>query len=236
MHMLRRITDDSPYSVRTNFNLRLAALCIAVMGLLGLFALRASRQTVAQTAAPVSRTTKAINYGRTGTAVKNLFRGTELMQQAAGEAKVENKGNRVEIDAKFEGFEEATKFGLEYLTYVLWAVSPQGRAVNLGEVQIKNGQAQVKAISDLQNFGMIVTAEPYFAVTQPGDTVVTENSLDAANGGETNEARYELMAREGYASSKTQIEYAIFGIDRKTPVELFEARNAVRIARYAGAE
>jgi len=234
--MLRRVTDNSPYSVRTNFNLRLAALCIAVMGLLGLFALRASSQTVAPATAPVSRTTKAINYGRKGTSLKVLFHGTDLMQQASGEAKVENKGNRVEIDAKFEGFEEATKFGLEYLTYVLWAVSPQGRAVNLGEVQIKNGQAQVKAISDLQNFGMIVTAEPYFAVTQPGDTVVSENSLDAATGGETIEARYELLARGVYSSSNTKIENAIFGIDRKTPVELFEARNAVRIARNAGAE
>src|SRR5205814_758574 len=190
----------------------------------------------APTTAPVSRTTKAINYGRKGTTLKILFHGTDLMQQASGEAKVENKGNRVEIDAKFEGFEEATKFGLEYLTYVLWAVSPQGRAVNLGEVQIKNGQAQVKAISDLQNFGMIVTAEPYFAVTQPGDTVVSENSLDAAAGGEAIEARYELLARGVYSSSNTKIENAIFGIDRKTPVELFEARNAVRIARNASAE
>src|SRR5258708_7320623 len=144
MHMLRRITDDSPYSVRTNFNLRLAALCIAVMGLLGLFALRASRQTVAPTTAPVSRTTKAINYGRKGTTLKILFHGTDLMQQAAGEAKVENKCNRIEIYAKVEGFEEATKFGLEYLTYVLWAVYPRGHAVNHSEVQITNRQAKLK--------------------------------------------------------------------------------------------
>src|SRR5262249_51398864 len=107
---------------------------------------------------------------------------------------------------------------------------------NLGEVQIKNGQAQVKAISDMQTFGMIVTAEPYFAVTQPGDEVVAENSLDAITGGESIEARYELLARGVYSSSNTKIENAIFGIDRKTPVELFEARNAVRIARNAGAE
>jgi len=234
--MLRRVTNISPYSARTHFNLRLAAICIALMALLGLFALRASSQTIAPTAAPISRTTKAINYRRSGTTLKIAFHGTDLMQQAGGEAKVENKGARVEIEAKFEGFEEATKFGLEYLTYVLWAVSPQGRAVNLGEVQIKNGQGQVKAISDMQTFGMIVTAEPYFAVTQPGDEVVAENSLDAATGGETIEARYELLARGVYSSSNTKIENAIFGIDRKTPVELFEARNAVRIARNAGAE
>ncbi len=157
------------------------------------------------------------------------------MRQAGGEAKVENKGTRVEIEAKFEGLEDATKFGLEYLTYVLWAISPQGRAVNLGEVEVKSGKAQVKAISDMQTFGMIVTAEPYFAVTQPGDEVVAENTMDEA-AQETIEARYELLARGVYSSSNTKIENAIFGIDRKTPIELFQARNAVRIARNAGAE
>jgi len=233
--MLQRITAQSAYSARTTFNLRLAAFALALMGLLGIVAARASSQ-VTSTAAPVSRTTKAINYRRSGTTLKIGFHGTDLMQQVTGEAKVENKGNRVEIEAKFDGLEDATKFGLEYLTYVLWAISPQGRAVNLGEVQVKNGQAQVKAISEMQTFGMIITAEPYFAVTQPGDEVVAENSLDAASGGESIEARYELIARGVYSSSNTKIENAIFGIDRKTPVELFQARNAVRIARNAGAE
>ncbi len=232
--MLRSMTTQSAYSARTKFNLRLAALALGLMGLLGLVAARASSQTTAPVAAPVSRTTKAINYRRGGTTLKILFHGTDLMQQASGEAKVENKGNRVEIEAKLDGLEDATKFGLEYLTYVLWAVSPQGRSVNLGEVQVKNGQAQVKAISDMQTFGMIVTAEPYFAVTQPGDEVVAENAIEG--GGELIEARYELLARGVYSSSNTKIENAIFGIDRKTPVELFQARNAVRIARNAGAE
>ncbi len=235
--MLRRVSVNSPYSSRTSFNLRLAVLCLALMALLGLLAAHvASAQAPAPSATPVSRTTKAINYRRSGTTLKIAFHGTDLMQQAGGEAEVHNKGARIEIDAKFEGFEEATKFGLEYLTYVLWAVSPQGRAVNLGEVQIKDGKAQVKAISDMQTFGMIVTAEPYFAVTQPGDEVVAENSLDAATGGEAIEARYELLARGVYSSSNTKIENAIFGIDRKTPMDLFQARNAVRIARNAGAE
>src|SRR5882762_4308004 len=216
-------------------NVKKATICLVVTGIFGLAAGPTFAQTAAK-ASSVSRTTKAVNFRRAGGSTKLDFHGTELLPGAGGEAKVESKSNRIEIDAKFEGFEEATKFGLEYLTYVLWAVSPQGRAVNLGEVQIKNGQAQVKAISDLQNFGMIVTAEPYFAVTQPGDTVVSENSLDAAAAGETIEARYELLARGVYSSSNTKIENAIFGIDRKTPVELFEARNAVRIARNAGAE
>jgi outer membrane protein OmpA-like peptidoglycan-associated protein len=186
----------------------------------------------------VSRTTKAVNYRRAGGSTKIDFSGTELMQSASGEAKVDSKSNRMEIEAKFTGFEEATKFGLEYLTYVLWAVSPQGRAVNLGELPIKNGSGQVKAISDMQTFGMIVTAEPYFAVTQPGNMVVLENVLGSATQGkvENIDAQYELLGRGIYSSSNTKIENAIFGIDRKTPLELFEARNAVRIARIAQAD
>ena len=186
----------------------------------------------------VSRTTKAVNFRRTGGAAKIDFQGTELMQVATGEARVENKGNRVEIEAKFESLEEATKFGLEYLTYVLWAVSPQGRAVNLGEVSLSHGAGHVKAISDMQTFGMIVTAEPYFAVTQPGNVVVLENVIPAniISKVENIDARYELLGRGVYSSSNTKIENAIFGIDRKTPLALFEARNAVRIAHIALAD
>ena len=183
----------------------------------------------------VVHSTKAINYRRAGSTLKIAFHGTPLLQTASGEAEVKNKGNRLEINAKFVNLDEATKFGLEYLTYVLWAVSPQGRAENLGELTLKSGNGEVKAITDMQTFGMIVTAEPYFAVTQPGDTVVLENSTDAS-GGESIEARYELLARGVYSSSNTKIENAIFGIDRKTPLELFEARNAIRIARNASAE
>src|SRR5881398_1370877 len=184
----------------------------------------------------VSRTTKAVNYRRAG-AVKIDFQGTELMQQANGEAKVQNKGSRTEIEAKFLGLDEATKFGLEYLTYILWAVSPGGRAVNLGEVVLKNGAGEVKAISDMQTFGMIVTAEPYFAVTQPGNTVVLENMSNTSMAKVENiNASYELVTRGAYSSSNTKIENAIFGIDRKTPLELFEARNSVRIAHIALAD
>jgi outer membrane protein OmpA-like peptidoglycan-associated protein len=201
-------------------------------------AAQAAAASPAATPSTVSRTTKAVNYRRAGGTTKIDFQGTELMQGATGEAKVESKANRMEIEVKFQGFEDATKFGLEYLTYVLWAVSSQGRAVNLGEVALKNGSGQVKAISDMQTFGMIVTAEPYFAVTQPGDVVVLENVLGPATQGkvENIDAQYELVGRGIYSSSNTKIENAIFGIDRKTPLELFEARNAVRIARIAQAD
>ena len=219
--------------------MKIASLVLALTGTLGILAAPALSQTALSASTPknVSRTTKAVNYRRAG-AAKIDFQGTELMQQASGDARVQNKGSRTEIDAKFLGLDEATKFGLEYLTYVLWAVSPGGRAVNLGEVVLKNGAGEVKAISDMQTFGMIVTAEPYFAVTQPGNTVVLENVFGPATLGkvENIDASYELLGRGIYSSSNTKIENAIFGIDRKTPLELFEARNSIRIAHIALAD
>jgi outer membrane protein OmpA-like peptidoglycan-associated protein len=186
----------------------------------------------------VSRTTKAVNYRRAGGSTRMEFRGTELMPQASGEARVESKSNRIEIDARFESLEDATKFGLEYLTYVLWAVSPQGRAINLGELPVKNGASHLKAVTDMQTFAMVVTAEPYFAVTQPGNVVVLENAVGSEMLGrvENIDAQFELLARGVYSSSNTKIENAIFGVDRKASRELFEARNALRIARIALAE
>jgi outer membrane protein OmpA-like peptidoglycan-associated protein len=186
--------------------------------------------------APVSRTTKAVHY-RQGGSVKSAFQATDLLAGASGEAKIEAKKTNVTIDAKFEGMEDATKFGLEYLTYVLWAISPEGRAVNLGEVTLDKSNAHLKAVTDMQTFGLIVTAEPYFAVNQPGNMVVLESVVpeNVAQGEEIN-ATYELLGRGTYSASNEHIQNAIFGIDRTTPVELFEARNAVRIAHIAAGD
>ncbi|HLW86585.1 MAG TPA: OmpA family protein [Candidatus Sulfotelmatobacter sp.] len=186
-------------------------------------------------AAVVSRTTRAVHYRLQGGSARVDFQGTDLLQRASGEAKVEGKKTNFQIEAKFQNLEDATKFGLEYLTYVLWAVSPQGRPVNLGEVTLEHGNAHVKAFTDLQAFGLIVTAEPYFAVTQPGNMVVME-STSVGGGSENIEAKYELAPRGTYSSTNTHIQDAIFGIDAKTPLELFEARNALRIAHNAAAD
>jgi outer membrane protein OmpA-like peptidoglycan-associated protein len=196
-----------------------------------------AQSTPAQTTA-VHRTTKAVNYRLRGDAIKIDFHGTELMQNASGEAKVTGKKSNVEIDAKFDGLDDPTKFGLEYLSLVLWAVSPEGRAVNLGELVIDHNSSRVKAITDMQTFGMIVTAEPYFAVNQPGNMVVMENVFGSTTVGrqENIDARYELLGRGTYSATNTKIQDAIFGIDRKTPRVLFEARNAVRIANLAVAD
>ncbi len=211
---------------------------LAVFGLLCLAALTAAGQN--QPSAPqtgsVSRTSKAVSYRLRGVAVTLSFHGSELMANASGEAKVEGKKSSIEIEAKFENLDDPTRFGLEYLTYVLWAVSPQGRAVNLGELVLDHHNSHLKAITDLQTFGMIVTAEPYFAVNQPGNTVVMESTIPAGFRQENIDAKYELLARGTYSSTQTHIENAIFGIDNKTPRALFEARNAVRIAHNAAAD
>ena len=189
-----------------------------------------SDQTNVGSANKISRTMKAVNYRHRGGATRIDFRGTDLMPQATGEAKVESKTGRVEIDAKFDGLGDATKFGLEYLTYVFWGITPQGRAVNLGELLLDHGRARLRTTTDLQTFGMIVTAEPYFAVTQPGDVVVMENfpRPDTVGREEQIDTKFDLLQRGMYSSSNAPIRDAIYGIDRTTPLELFEARNAVR--------
>ena len=186
--------------------------------------------------ATVTRTTKAVHYRLQGGQTKVDFQGTDLLHGASGEARVEGKKTNFQIEVKFQNLEDATKFGLEYLTYVLWAVSPQGRPVNLGEVTLDHNTAHLKAATDLQTFGMIVTAEPYFAVTTPGNMVVMESAAANGSGGETIEAKYDLVSRGTYSSTNTHIQDAIFGIDSKTPLELFEARNAMRIARIAAGD
>lgn len=185
---------------------------------------------------PISRTTKAVHY-RPGGSLKTAFQATDLLPGSSGEAKVEAKKTNVAIDAKFQGMEDATKFGLEYLTYVLWAISPQGRADNLGELVLDHGNAHLKAATDLQTFGLIVTAEPYSAVSQPGNMVVMECVVpENVAQGEEISAKYELVGRGTYSASNERIQNAIFGIDRTTPLQLFEARNAVRIAHIAAGD
>jgi len=186
----------------------------------------------------VSRTTKAVNYRHRGGSTKVDLEGTELMPEARGEARVESKTGRLEINAKLERMQPANKFGLEYLTYVLWAITPEGRANNLGEIVLNDGRSELHATTDLQAFGLIVTAEPYFAVTQPSELVVAQNIIrpDTKGRVEAIDVKYELLPRGLYASQVEPIRDAVYGIDTKAPLDLFEARNAVRIARAAGAE
>jgi len=187
----------------------------------------------------VARTTKAINYNHRSGATKIGFRGTALMPDARGEAKMESKQGVIKMDVDMEKLGPATQFGQEYLTYVMWAITPEGRATNVGEVLVNHGgKTKLDATTELQSFGLIVTAEPYFAVTQPSDVVVMENFVrnDTTGTIEEVDAKYELLQRGQYVLNVKPSEIALRRLDPKVPLELYEARNAVQIARWTGAE
>jgi outer membrane protein OmpA-like peptidoglycan-associated protein len=185
----------------------------------------------------VSRTTRAVSYRHRSGATKINFQGTDLMPAAAGQAKVESKRGALEIEAEFSGLDRPTSFGNEYLTYVLWAISPEGRQVNIGEVLVgDNHRSKLDVTTDLQAFALIVTAEPYYAVRRPSNLVVLENAIrsDTVGGTEDVDAKYELIDRGGY--TPTGFKFDPLVLNAKLPLEFFEARNAVRIAQSAGSE
>jgi outer membrane protein OmpA-like peptidoglycan-associated protein len=185
----------------------------------------------------VSRTTPAVNYRHHSGATKVDFAGTNLMPTANGEAEVNSKRGTIEIKAEFGNLDKPTTFGNEYLTYILWAISPEGRAVNLGEVLVGgNSRSKLHVTTDLQAFALIVTAEPYYAVRQPSNVVVLENVIRKDTKGtiETVDAKYELMERGGYIPTGYKFDPVV--LNAKLPLEFFEARNAVRIAQSEGAE
>jgi outer membrane protein OmpA-like peptidoglycan-associated protein len=186
----------------------------------------------------VARTTKAINYNHRSGSTKIDFRGTALLPEARGEASVESKQGVIKIDARMEKLQPATKFGPEYLTYVMWAITPEGRATNVGEVLLDGDKTKLDATTELQSFGLIVTAEPYFAVTQPSDVVVMENFVrqDTVGTIEQVDAKFELLQRGQYTLNVNPSDIEHVQLNSKVPLELYEARNAVRIARWTGAE
>ena len=187
----------------------------------------------------VARTTKAINYNHRSGSTRIGFRGTALMPEALGEAKVQSEQGVIKINAEMEKLGPATQFGHEYLTYVMWAITPEGRATNVGEVLLNHSvKTKVDATTELQSFGLIVTAEPYFAVTQPSDVVVMENFVrkDTVGTIEEVDAKYELLKRGQYVLNVKPGDIRPRELNSKVPLELYEARNAVQIARWTGAE
>ncbi len=188
-------------------------------------------------ATDVSRTVQAVNYEHRGQATKVDFAGTSLMPAADGWARVENRRGNLAITAEFGNLDKPTAFGGEYLTYIMWAISPEGRPVNLGEVLVGgNDRSKLHATTNLQSFALIVTAEPYYAVRQPSNVVVLENVVRADTLGTTEavKAKYELLERGGYIPTGYKFDPVV--LNAKLPLEFFEARNAVRIAQSEGAQ
>jgi outer membrane protein OmpA-like peptidoglycan-associated protein len=196
----------------------------------------ASGQTPIYRVTVTERTAKAISYQHRSGATKIDFGGTALMPNSHGEAKVESKKGYIEIEVEFRNMTPATQFGGEYLTYVLWAITPEGRTSNLGEILSGGGTSgKLDVTTELQVFGLIVTAEPYFAVSRPSDVVVMENIVRADTVGkiELIDAKYELLERGQYEHLANVLDLKV---NSKMPLELYEARNAVNIARKSGAD
>src|SRR5438309_2856020 len=187
----------------------------------------------------VERSTQAVDYRDRGGTTQVDFKGTSLMPSVDGNARVTGHTGRLAIDANLHHLAPPRGFGPEYLTYVLWAITPEGRPLNLGEIRPNDdGNSRLQVTSGLQEFGMIVTAEPYFAVTRPSDVVVAENIVrqDTAGGIHPISAKFDLLQKGQYTVNIEPDQLPATTADRKTPLELLEAQNAIAIAQAAGAD
>ncbi|MFY9843864.1 MAG: OmpA family protein [Terriglobales bacterium] len=179
----------------------------------------------------VSRSVPAVNY-LTNSSTRIDFNGTPLLPFALGSARVDNKKGLMSVDSSFSKMSSATQFGPEFLTYVVWAITPEGRASNLGELQLNGDKGKLSVTTRLPNFAMIVTAEPYFAVSAPSEMVVLQNVPRENTQGATTPVTATLLSRGTYEGANLEP----FSINPKVPLAVYEARNALRIARTEGAE
>ncbi len=214
--------------------MKTAALFVLVMALSAASALAQDQSQQAPVIQiNVTRTIQAVNYMAKGS-TRIDFRGTALLPQATGQAKVEAKNGAVSINANFDNLSGAGQFGAAYLTYVLWAITPEGRVNNLGQLVLDGQKSKVQVTTRLQTFGLIVTAEPYYAVSFPSDEVVLENIVRADTKGQVDavDAKYELLQRSRYKD----LNLAPIDDDPTVMLDLLQARNAKRIAQLRGAD
>jgi outer membrane protein OmpA-like peptidoglycan-associated protein len=185
---------------------------------------------------PTTRSIKAVGYPVGGGSTMVDLVSTGMIPQAHGEAKVEARPAVTTVEVEIQGLTLPTQLGSEFLTYVLWVVSPEGRAINLGEVLYEDdGKGKLKATTQLQSFSLFVTAEPYFAVQQPSEMLIMENATRKNTKGKLFVVNnYQLMSRAQYQKLGNPL---ALSMDLKNvPLELYEARNAVEIAKSRGAE
>ena len=198
-----------------------------------------STQTPTYRVTVVERTTQAVNYRDRGGTTQVDMRGTSLAPQVTGDARVTGHTGRLAIDNNLHHLPPANAFGPEYLTYVLWAITAEGRPVNLGEIIRNNdGNSRVQVTTGLQEFGLIVTAEPYFAVSRPSDLVVAENIVrnETLGGVHPISAKFDLVRKGQYTLNVTPDQLPATKADPRTPLQLLEAENAIAIAQADGAD
>ncbi len=180
----------------------------------------------------VSRTIETVNYWARGS-TKVDFTGTALLPRASGKADVSAKNGSIMIDAQFDGLSDPSTFGPSYLVYVLWGITPEGHTTNLGQLQLKDGKAKLQVTTKLQTFGMIVTAEPYFAVAFPSEDVILANTIRSDTRGAVApvNAQFELLQRGKYSTANLPTLPA-----DGAPLDLQQARNAINVAKWQGAD
>jgi len=185
----------------------------------------------------ITKSGAAVGYLVGGGSTKVDLQGTDLMPSANGQAKVEikSKAGKTNVDAEVKALKPPSSFGSEFLTYVLWVVTPEGRTGNIGEVLInKNGDGTLSATTPAQTFSLIVTAEPYFAVRVPSEMVVLQSEPRKDTKGKIFPVtEYKLMKRDQYEKMGNPLALTL---DPKVPLEMYEARNAVEIAKARGAD
>ncbi len=186
----------------------------------------------------VERTTNAVSYRNRSGWTKVDLKGTPLAPDATGHADVNSRQGYIEVKTEMHKLLPASQYGPEYLTYVLWAITPEGRSKNLGEVLLDGGNSHLDVTTDLQAFALIVTAEPYFGVSQPSDVVVMENVIrqDTVGKIEQTSVKYDLLKRGTYTMTGTPGRYHKVDTDKHFPLQLLEAENAVQIAQVANAD
>ena len=184
----------------------------------------------------ISKSIKAVGYEVGGGGTKVIFIGTSAAPQSSGEAKVDAKKGGTDIELKVKSLPQPTSLGAEFLTYVLWTITPDGSTTNLGEIPIdKNGDGKLSVTAQSQTFAMIVTAEPYFAVQLPSEMVALENDTKKNTKGKIfPDNDYKLMKRSQYAKLGNPL--ALTPDLKKVPLDMYEARNAVDIAKSQKAE
>ena len=180
----------------------------------------------------VSRTIETVNYWARGS-TKVDFNGTALLPRASGKADVSAKNGSIMIDAQFDGLSAPSTFGPAYLVYVLWGITPEGHTTNLGQLPLKDGKAKLQVTTKLQTFGMIVTAEPYFAVAFPSEDVILANAIRSDTRGAVTpvNAQFELLQRGKYSTANLPALP-----DDGAPLDLQQARNAINVAKWQGAD
>lgn len=226
--MIRRTSIVAPYGV-INALLALIAVCLGTSPV-------SAQSPQAPSSIFTARSINAIGYQVGGGSTMIDLRSTGLIAPVNGQAKVEAKAGVTTVEVQVSGLTSPASLGTEFLTYVLWAVSPEGRAINLGEVLFNtDGRGKLKATTQLQTFSLFVTAEPYFSVRQPSEMLILENSVRNNTKGRLFIVdNYQLMKRTQYEQLSNPL---ALSLDLKNiPLAMYEARNSVQIAKSRGAD